>query len=371
MRIRKPEINLTAIAGILFLVTLTIISGGLRALSAPNQPTAAAIVNGQTISARLVSMYLKNDIEALEIDPKSDAGRKKIETLQEGIIDELINRQLIQAEAIRRHLQIDQNVLDEEYNRSIDEMGGQEKYRQYLASAGVSDDDFRSSLCQQQYCRLVKDALDKEVTASDSEIEDFYQKQKSSPVYASIFNNEEQVRASHILIDARPNLIASQLEQVGKLSPGDLKSRVGAEMNRRRRLAESILNRLKNGADFSQLARESSDDAATKNNGGDLGWFGRNSHTSAFDTAAFDLKSGELSGVVQTEYGFHIIKVTDHIYQHLRSLQEASPAILARLLRQKRAAHLADWIDLQRRNASILVDPAYKKGQLQRFEAIR
>src|SRR5581483_4480271 len=127
--------------------------------------------------------------EALEIDPKSDAGRKKIEALREGIIDELINRQLIQAEAIRRHLQIDRSVLDEEYKRSIDEMGGQEKYRQYLESAEVNDDDFRSSLAQQQYCRLMKDALDKEVSVSDSEIEEFYQKQKSSPVYASIFNH--------------------------------------------------------------------------------------------------------------------------------------------------------------------------------------
>ena len=76
-------------------------------------------------------------------------------------------------------------------------------------------------------------------------------------------------------------------------------------------LADSILTALHNGASFEELAEKYSDDPGSKSKGGDLGFFERRQMVQPFDEAAFNLKVGEISGLVQTNYGYHIIKVTD------------------------------------------------------------
>ena len=101
-----------------------------------------------------------------------------------------------------------------------------------------------------------------------------------------------QVRASHILIGFR--------DSQGKLDTAAALAKV-----------DSILTKLKNGADFAELAKEYSQDPGSKDKGGDLGFFGRRQMVKEFDETAFNLKVGEVSGVVKTRFGYHLIKVTD------------------------------------------------------------
>ena len=79
-----------------------------------------------------------------------------------------------------------------------------------------------------------------------------------------------------------------------------------------RQKAEDILKRVKAGEDFATLAKENSDDTGSKEQGGDLGWFGRGQMVKEFEDAAFALKDNEVSGIVETKFGFHIIQVTGH-----------------------------------------------------------
>jgi parvulin-like peptidyl-prolyl isomerase len=79
-----------------------------------------------------------------------------------------------------------------------------------------------------------------------------------------------------------------------------------------RQKAEDILKRVKAGEDFATLAKENSDDAGSKEQGGDLGWFGRGQMVKEFEDEAFKLKDNEVSGIVETKFGFHIIQVTGH-----------------------------------------------------------
>ena len=74
---------------------------------------------------------------------------------------------------------------------------------------------------------------------------------------------------------------------------------------------DSILTKIKNGADFAELAKEYSQDPGSKDKGGDLGFFKRRQMVKEFDEAAFNLKVGEISGAIKTRYGYHLIKVTD------------------------------------------------------------
>ncbi len=101
-----------------------------------------------------------------------------------------------------------------------------------------------------------------------------------------------EIRASHILIGFR--------DAQGKMDTAAALAKI-----------DSILTKIKNGADFGEMAKEYSQDPGSKNKGGDLGFFARRQMVKEFDEAAFNLKVGEVSGVVKTRYGYHLIKVTD------------------------------------------------------------
>ncbi len=103
--------------------------------------------------------------------------------------------------------------------------------------------------------------------------------------------------------------------------------------------AKAALDRIKKGEDFAKVAQAVSTDTSTKDKGGDLGWFPRGQMMSEFDKAAFALQPGQVSDLVQTAYGFHIIKVEER--DPNRPLDEAA-------LAQKRSQALDDWLATQR-----------------------
>jgi len=109
--------------------------------------------------------------------------------------------------------------------------------------------------------------------------------------------------------------------------------------------AKAALERIQKGEDFAKVAQEVSTDTQTKDKGGDLGWFPRGQMVQAFDDVAFALKPGQVSGVVQTTYGYHIIKVEE--YAADRPLDESILAV-------RRSAALEDWLQKQRANGQVV-----------------
>lgn len=93
--------------------------------------------------------------------------------------------------------------------------------------------------------------------------------------------------------------------------------------------AEDLLKQLQHGADFAELAKKNSDDTGSAEKGGELGWIVRGQTVPNFEKTAFSLKPGELSGLVETEYGYHIIQVEDKQPAHVQSFEEVRPQLLA------------------------------------------
>ncbi|HEY1305330.1 MAG TPA: peptidyl-prolyl cis-trans isomerase [Vicinamibacterales bacterium] len=122
------------------------------------------------------------------------------------------------------------------------------------------------------------------------------------------FQTPEQVRASHIL-----------LETAGK-NDADVKKR-----------AEDILNQAKGGADFAELAKKYSEDKGSKASGGDLDYFGRGRMVPEFEKTAFEMMPGQISDLVKSQFGYHIIKVTDKRPASTRTLDEVRPQIQQQL----------------------------------------
>ncbi|MGH6692081.1 MAG: peptidylprolyl isomerase, partial [Gammaproteobacteria bacterium] len=143
------------------------------------------------------------------------------------------------------------------------------------------------------------------------------------------FQSPEQIRASHILLNTG-----------GKDEPAVLKQ------------AQGLLQQVKSGADFAELAEKFSEDEGSKANGGDLDYFGRGRMVPEFETAAFALESGQVSDIVKTQYGFHIIKVVDKKPAVTQTFDEVRPQIEDQLKSQRadeqlaaRAAELASRLE--------------------------
>lgn len=165
------------------------------------------------------------------------------------------------------------------------------------------------------------------VTVSEEEIKTFYEKNPKN------FLQEEQVRASHILIG--------------------VDSKAGVEAKKAARdKAEKLHADLVNGADFAKLAKENSTCPSSKQ-GGDLGFFSKGKMVPQFEQAAFALEQGGLSGVVETQFGYHIIKLTDRKKAETSSLSAARKKIEDYLRAQKTNAAIEAFVGEARKNAKI------------------
>lgn len=335
-------------------------SNSSSSAAASTLPPVVALINGRTVSTKLYEMYLKNGREALGIDLNSEEGRRTLEQLKEGIVSELIDRTLIAQEAERRSLQITPERMAEAERKTIAQFGGEQKYDEYLAQNRLTRDEYREVVKTEIYGELMRAELSKDVTVTDGDIKAYYDAHSSEQA----FQQPERVTASHILIAARPNLIKGEFEREKKLAGDALAKAVREEMERRRLRAEELRRKAASGADFARLARESSDDPSSREQGGDLGTFTRDSHPRAFDEAAFALKPGTISSVVQTDFGFHVIKVSAHEQARTMTLAEATQAIRERLMAQREAAKLTDWLKETRRKAAVRINEPFRFGKL-------
>jgi peptidyl-prolyl cis-trans isomerase D len=161
--------------------------------------------------------------------------------------------------------------------------------------------------------------LSDSIQVTDAQIQDYYNTHKDE------YRTPERVHARHILLS-----IANK--------PKDEVPKIQAQ-------AEALLKQIKSGGDFAELAKKNSQDPGSAQKGGDLGWVSRGQMVKNFEDAVFTLKPNEISNVVTTEYGFHIIQVLEKQSAHLQTLDEVKPAIIATLKNQNvfdRMQELAD-----------------------------
>lgn len=350
-----------------FIVALTLALLILSAACAKNETTTnapdetIATVNDRPVSRKLYEMFLQNGREALGLNLAKEEDRRKLEELREGIVSELVDRALISQEAERRGIEITPERLAETESREITKLGGEGQFADYLREHNLSRDEYRAVVRDMLYGELMTEEAAREATVSDEEIKTYYEAHRKD----ESLQLPERITASHILINARPQAISEQIQREQGLTGDVLAGAVRGELKNRRALAEDLRrSAVKAHASFDSLAQEYSDDPATRARGGDLGTFARGAHTRAFDDAAFRLRTGEVSEVVETEYGYHVIKLRGREPARTVSLAEAAPEVRRRLVAQKQAALLAVRLKEARARASVRIKEAYRFGAL-------
>ncbi len=126
--------------------------------------------------------------------------------------------------------------------------------------------------------------------------------------------------------------------------------------------AEDILRRIASGEDFAKVAAEVSDDPSTKANGGELGFFPKGMMVKSFEDAAFSLKPGEISGLVETQYGYHIIKTEEKKAAYTESYDNVKERIYQKLLQEKSKTKITEFIDRSLKDAGVEIYPEVITG---------
>lgn len=206
-----------------------------------------------------------------EVITKDDLYNTLVDANGKQALDSLIADKIVELEVEKQDIQVTDENIQEEMKKYIDQYGDESTFEQALSMYGYTLEDIKSDIQKNLEIRAL---LEPEITITDEELENYFEENKGS------LGEPEQVEASHILVDTEE----TALEVKGKLDSGE---------------------------DFAELAKEYSTDTSNNEQGGDLGFFGRGEMVTAFEDAAFSMGIGEISDPVKTDYGYHIIKVTD------------------------------------------------------------
>jgi len=184
----------------------------------------------------------------------------------------------------------------------------------------------------------LKREVAQKVTVSDDEVKTYYDSHKDE------FKTQEMVKARHILV--RVENAASEDEK-----------------KKAKDKAEMYLKKIKDGEDFAKMAAEVSDDPGSKAKGGDLGFFPKGRMVKSFEDAAFALKPGETSGIVETQFGFHIIKAEDRKDSTVESFDVVKERIKQKLSQDRTRKELTDFIDKAMKDSKTEIYPDVLTGE--------
>jgi peptidyl-prolyl cis-trans isomerase C len=276
-------------------------------------PQVLATINGQPVG--------REELESAVKDAEARAGRPvpatERDAVYRGLLDRVILMKLLANEAKVRGIAVTPQEVTDRIAQIKQQFPSEAEFQKELTKRHTT----MAQLQEEQRRDLVNaQTIEAEVAprlaVTDQDLDAFY---KANP---DQFKEPETVRASHILFGA------------AKDAPAADKAKVKAE-------AEGVLKRVKAGEDFAALAKQYSKDPGSAAVGGDLNFFPKGQMVPPFDAAAFAMKPGEISNLVETDFGYHIIKVTDRRTDRMVPLAEVKDR-LSEFLKQRKQRELVE-----------------------------
>lgn len=272
---------------------------------------AIATVNGQPINEYDFMNAYYQQIDYYQ-SMLGQLNRQMLETIRYSAYDRLVDNMLIIQEIETRNIEVPKDEIEAEL-ADFKEAYSQEVLDQY----GYTDDYIKESIAMQlKYNKLISE-ISGPIDVDEQAIKDIY----------------EEVRASHILV---------------KVNPDDEQAWDDAKEQ-----AEFVLAELEH-TDFAELAKMYSDDSSSEK-GGDIGFIKRGQTVAPFEEAAFSMEVGEISGLVKSEYGYHIIMITDVKRAEGDEYESAKEQIREELENEKRYEKFSQWLTEQKKQADIVI----------------
>jgi len=288
-------------------------------------PDVVARINGEAIN----KADLENAVKGLEGRAGGPVPADQRDRVYRGVLDDMISYRLLVQEAKARKVLVPEADIDAQIAQIRGQFQTDAQFQQALATQKMTlaavREDARSELGVE---KLVEAEIAGKIAVTPAAVTDFYQKNQDK------FQQGARVKASHILI-----AVPEKADAAAKLQA--------------KAKAEAILKDLKAGKDFAAAAKESSQDPGSAPNGGDLGFFEPGQMVPPFEQAAFALKPGDMSELVESPFGFHIIKVAEKQAARVVPLEEAKPKIDQYLSAQNRQTQTQAFVSTLKAKAKI------------------
>jgi foldase protein PrsA len=279
---------------LVFSIAVLFIAIGIFLSSAISKDKAVAKINGEGIS-------------------KDELYEVMVEQYGAATVEQLIADKIVASEAKKEKITISDEELNEEVDKLKESYGGEEVFNQVLASNNTTVDVLKEDL--KNYLTMRK-LIEPQIEISDEELQTYFDENKDS------LGEAEQVKASHILVEDEA-------------------------------VAKEINQKLADGADFAELAKEYSTDEGSKESGGELGFFPRGTMVTEFEDVAFALPVNQISEPVKSEYGYHIIMVEEKKEAKEANYDDSKAAIKETLIDQKLETEYSVWLEDKKKDYDI------------------
>jgi len=302
------------------------------ALAGEEQPPEGkvAVVNGSVITRADFDREMSRVKQRLfgTGKPLSDS---QLSEIKKKVLENLIASELLYQESQKQGIIVDEAAINEQVRKLKERFSSEAELKSALSKANLSEvaikSQFKRGMAIQ---RFIDKQFVQKITVSGKESKAYYDS------HPDLFEQPEQVRASHILI---------------KVDPGADESR---KVETRKKL-EKIQEKLQKGEDFASLSKEFSEGPSSAK-GGDLGYFRRGQMVKPFEEAVFTLRPGEVSDIVETEFGYHLIKVID---------KKPETTIVYEDIKDRLEHHLKQ--EKVQREVSLYVEKLKEKAKVERF----
>ncbi|MEE9532157.1 MAG: peptidylprolyl isomerase [Syntrophobacteria bacterium] len=311
------------------LAVLALITLALPAYAGESQSAEQklAVVNGTVINQAELDSEMNRFLARLQSQDRvpTDLERSQI---KKQVLENLIVGELLYQESQKEGVKVDQKEIEAQLAPIKGRYPSEAEFKKALSTMNLTEADLRFRFERDLAIRkLLADQIGGKIAVSEKESRAYYD---SNPEF---FKKPEQVRASHILI---------------KVDPGADE----AKKAEARTKIESLQAKLKSGEDFGALAKEYSEGPSGPK-GGDLGFFGRGQMVKSFEETAFTMKPGQVSGIVETRFGYHLIMVTERTPESTLSYEEVKDRLEQYLKQQKEREALAAYVETLKGKAKI------------------
>ena len=268
-----------------------------------------------------------------ELDPNSPEYEAAVQQVMPQLVGVEIAKTYAQEQGITvsdeevdREIQTIKQQVGEQARASGQDLSNQEAFEQALEQNQISEEELRQDVRENLPVQQVQQRVSGDAEPTDEEVQAFYDENK-----AAQFTQPATRCMRHILFNK---------DQQQK--------------------AEEVKTQLQDGADFAELAREFSQDPGSAEKGGDLGCLGRGETVPQFEEAAFSAEEGEIVGPVETEFGYHLIEVTEIREEQTQPLDEVEAQISDQLAATQQEEEFTNWIEQQKKERNVRYLPGYK-----------
>jgi len=303
--------------------------GPISSLADEKKPSEdrIAVVNGSVITQEDFNREMSRARQQVASTGQT-LNDSQLSEIKKEVLRNLINLELLYQASQENGIKIDEEAVNKQFKALKARFPNEEKFKDALSKKNLSEETVKSQMGQGMAIqKLIDEKIVQKITISDKETKAYYDS------HPDFFKEPEQVKASHILIKVEPKFDESQKAEA-------------------RKKIETIQQKLKEGQDFAALAKEFSE-CPSSEKGGDLGYFRRGQMVKPFEDAAFSLEPNKTSDIVETMFGYHLIKTIDKKPETIIPYKDVKDKLEQYLKQEEVKKEIKLYVDKLRKKAKV------------------